>query len=180
MATWQLDNAHSSADFTVRHMMVTNVRGSFGTVSGTIEFDPENPAAASVNATIDVSTINTNNADRDGHLRSGDFFDVETYPSITFKSTNVEPTGDNTANITGDLTIRDITKPVTLEVEYLFGGTSPFGDVRAGFEARGSINREEFGLTWNQALESGGVLVGKDVKISLDVQGVKVTEEATA
>lgn len=176
MATWQLDNAHSSADFTVRHMMVTNVRGSFGSVTGTIEFDPENPANASVDATISCATINTNNDDRDNHLRSGDFFDVENYPNITFKSTSVEPTSDNTANVTGDLTIRDVTKPVTLEVEFLGSGDSPFGDVRAGFEARGSINREEFGLTWNQALESGGVLVGKDVKINLDVQGVKVAQ----
>lgn len=180
MAQWNLDPAHSSADFTVRHMMVTNVRGTCGTVSGTINFDPANPEAASVEATIDVSKINTNNEDRDNHLRSGDFFDVETYPNITFKSTSVNSTGENTAEVTGDLTIRDVTKEVVLDVEFLGAGDSPFGDFRAGFEASTTINREDFGLTWNQALESGGVLVGKDVKISLDAQGVKVAEEATA
>lgn len=180
MAQWNLDPAHTQANFNVRHMMVTTVRGNLGSVNGTITFEPDTPAISAVEATINVASINTGAEDRDNHLRSGDFFDVENYPNIVFKSTNVEVLSDNEANVTGDLTIRDVTKPVTLKVEYLGSGKSPFGDTRAGFEATGTINREDFGLTWNQALESGGVLVGKDVKISLDVQGVLVTEEATA
>ncbi len=180
MAQWNIDPAHSSADFTVRHMMVTNVRGSFGNLSGTINFDPENPGASSVEATIDVATINTGVEDRDNHLRSADFFEVEKYPNITFKSTDVEVTGDNSAKITGDLTIRDVTNPVVLDVDFLGQGGSPFGDTRAGFEATTKIDREAFGLTWNQALETGGVLVGKDIKVSLDIQGVLVTETANA
>ncbi len=180
MAQWNLDPAHSSADFTVRHMMVTNVRGSFGNLSGTINFDPDNLGASSVDATIDVATVNTGVADRDNHLRSADFFEVEKYPNITFKSTDVEVTGDDSAKVTGDLTIRDVTNSVVLDVEFLGQGGSPFGDTRAGFEATTKINREAFGLTWNQALESGGVLVGKDIKVSLNIQGVLVTEAETA
>lgn len=180
MAQWKLDQAHTQANFNVRHMMVTTVRGSLGAVSGTITFDPDTPAISAVEATIDVAGISTGVEDRDNHLRSGDFFDVENYPHIVFKSTDVEVLNNGEANITGDLTIRDVTKPVTLKVEYLGSGNSPFGDTRAGFEATTSINREDFGLTWNQALESGGVLVGKDVKISLDVQAILVTKEETA
>lgn len=180
MAQWTFDPAHSSADFTVRHMMVTNVRGSLGAISGTINFDPANLAASSVDATIDVAGISTGVEDRDNHLCSADFFDVATYPNITFKSTNVEVTGDDSAKITGDLTIRDVTGSTVLNVEFLGQGDSPFGDTRAGFEASAKINREEFGLTWNQALETGGVLVGQDVKISLDVQAILVAETATA
>ena len=180
MATWNLDTAHTSADFAVRHMMVTTVRGTLGAVSGTLQFDPESLKLSSVDATIDVSGLNTGVADRDAHLRSEDFFAVETYPNITFKSTNVEILSDTSAKVTGDLTIKDVTKSVTLKVDYLGSGGSPFGDTRAGFEATTTINREDFGLTWNVALEQGGVLVGKDVKVSLDVQAILVTEEETA
>lgn len=180
MAQWTFDAAHSSVGFTVRHMMVTNVRGSLGTVSGSLNFDPENLAASSVEASIDVAGINTGVEDRDNHLRSADFFEVETYPNITFKSTNVELSGDDSAKITGDLTIRDVTKSVILDVEFIGQTTSPYGDTRAGFEATTKIDREAFGLTWNQALEAGGVLVGKDIKISLDIQAVLVTETAKA
>lgn len=180
MAQWTFDPAHSSADFTVRHMMVTNVRGSLGAISGTLNFDPENPAEASVEASIEVAGINTGVADRDNHLRSADFFDIENYPNITFKSTHVDVTGDSTAKVTGDLTIRNVTNSVVLDVEFFGQGDSPFGDTRAGFEASAKIDREAFGLTWNQALETGGVLVGNDVKISLDVQTILVTETAKA
>jgi len=174
MATWTLDSVHSNVDFIVRHMMVTNVRGTFDNVSGTIEFDAENPGVTRVDVTVDVASVNTGAADRDNHLRSADFFEVEKFPHMTFKSTEVEITGENTARMTGDLTIRDVTQPVTLEVEFL-GQTenSPFGDTRVGFEATGTLNREDFGLTWNQALEAGGVLVGRDVKLSLTVQAVR-------
>ena len=180
MAQWNFDKAHTNIDFTVRHMMVTNVRGSFGAFDGTFNFDPANPAAAAVDVTIQANSINTGVADRDAHLKSPDFFDVATYPTITFKSTHIQVTSETSAKVTGDLTIRDVTKSVTLDVEFLGQANSPFGDVRGGFEATGKINREDFGLTWNQALEAGGVLVGKDVKIQLAVEVVKVTETQTA
>jgi len=180
MAQWNIDPAHTDITFVVKHMMVTNVRGSFAGVSGTIDFDPANTAAASVDITIDVNSINTGAADRDNHLRSADFFEVEKYPNMTFKSTAVEVTGDSTAKVTGDLTIRDVTKSVVLDVEFIGQGVSPFGDTRAGFEANTTINREDFGLTWNQALEAGGVLVGKDIRIMLDVQAVMVADATPA
>lgn len=180
MAKWQLDPAHSAAEFSARHMMVTNVRGGFNDLSGTIVFDPENAAASSVEAVIQVASINTGAGDRDNHLRSPDFFDAEKYPTITFTSTNVEITSDETARVTGNLTIKDVTKPVMLDVTFLGKGDSPFGDVRAGFEASTKINREDWGLTWNQALESGGWLVGKEVKLSIDAQGILVAEGETA
>jgi polyisoprenoid-binding protein YceI len=180
MPSYNIDSAHTAANFTVRHMMVTNVRGGFEKVSGTLNFDPANPATSSVDVTIDVASINTGVADRDNHLRSADFFEAEKYPAITFKSTKVEPTGDNTAKVTGDLTIRDVTKSVVLDVEFLGQTASPFGDTRIGFEASTAVNREDFGLTWNVALEAGGVLVGKDIKISIDAEAILVTETATA
>ncbi|MGJ3238556.1 MAG: YceI family protein [Anaerolineae bacterium] len=179
MTQWTFDPTHSSADFTVRHMMVSNVRGSLGPISGTLDFDPENPSEASVDVTIDVTAINTGAEDRDNHLRSADFFEVEKYPNMIFKSTSVESTGSNSAAVTGDLTIRDVTRQVTLNVEFMGQGASPFGDTRAGFEATTTINREDFGLTWNQTLETGGVLVSKEVKVSLDVQTVLVAEPAS-
>jgi polyisoprenoid-binding protein YceI len=180
MTQWNFDKGHSNVDFTIRHMMVSNVRGSFSAFDGTLNFDPANPAAAAVDVTIQVDSINTGVADRDAHLKSPDFFDVAAYPTITFKSTDIQVTGDNTAKVTGDLTIRDVTKAVTLDVEFLGQANSPFGDVRGGFDASGKINREDFGLTWNHALEAGGVLVGKDVKIQLAVEVIKVTETQTA
>ena len=180
MAQWNFDKAHTNIDFVVRHMMVTNVRGSFGEFDGTINFDPANPENASVEATIQTASINTGVADRDNHLRSADFFDAANYPTITFKSTGVKAVDDNNVKLTGDLTIHGIAHPVTLDVEYLGQGNSPFGDVRAGFEATTKINREDFGLTWNVALEAGGVLVGKEIKIQLAVEAIKVAETATA
>lgn len=180
MAQWNFDPAHSNAEFSVRHMMVTNVRGTFDKVSGTLDFDPANPAAARVEATIEAASISTGAEDRDNHLRSADFFDVEKFPTITFKSTSVEPTGDESARITGELTMRGVTRTITIDAEYLGQGPSPFGDVRAGFEGTVKINREDFGLTWNQALESGGVLVGKEVKITLNVQAVMASEAEMA
>jgi polyisoprenoid-binding protein YceI len=169
---WKIDPAHTSAEFTVRHMMITNVRGKFEKLDGVVSFNPDNPAASSVSVTIDAASINTGAADRDNHLRSADFFDVENYPHLTFRSTRVEMTGDSTARITGDLTIRDVTRPVTIEAEFLGQNTSPFGTTVAGFSGTARINREDFGLTWNMALETGGVLVGKDISIELQVQAV--------
>jgi len=180
MVKWNLDNAHSSADFSARHMMITTVRGGFRNVSGTIDFDPANPAAASVEAVIDTTSItSTGLADRDNHLKSPDFLDIASYPAITFKSTKVEPNANGTsAKITGDLTIKDVTRPVTLDVDFVGQVNSPFGDTRAGFTASTKINREDFGLTWNMALEAGGWLVGKEVTIGLEVEAILVPEPA--
>lgn len=180
MATWNIDAAHTRANFSARHLMVTTVRGAFDQVSGTVEFDPANPAAASVDATIVASSINSGVGDRDNHLRSADFLDVENFPTLTFKSTSVKPTGDNTADITGDLTIRGTTRPITLKAEFLGATAGMGGDHRAGFEASTKINREDFGLTWNVGLEAGGVLVGKDVTINIDAQLIQVPEGAPA
>jgi polyisoprenoid-binding protein YceI len=180
MPTYKIDPAHTAANFTVRHMMVTNVRGGFDKITGTLNFDPANPAASSVDVTIETGSINTGVADRDNHLRSADFFEIEKFPAITFKSTKVEVSGENRAKVTGDLTIRDVTRSVVMDVEFLGQTASPFGDTRIGFEATTSINREDFGLTWNVALEAGGVLVGKDIKISIDAEAILVTETEKA
>lgn len=180
MANWQIDLAHSNAEFSVRHMMVTTVRGSIAITGGTFEFDQENPANSRIEVTLDPATINTGVNDRDNHLRSADFFAVETYPEITFKSTNVEVTGENTGKITGDMTMHGVTKSVVLDVEFLGTNTNPMSGAKtAGFEGSVKVNREDFGLTWNVALEQGGVLVSKDVKIAIGLQAfVPVAETA--
>ncbi|RMG83205.1 MAG: polyisoprenoid-binding protein [Chloroflexi bacterium] len=178
MPTWNIDPAHTGVEFSVRHMMVSKVRGKFTGVSGTIEFDPENPTTGAVDVTIDAATINTGVEDRDNHLRSADFLEVEKYPTITFKSTKVEPTGENTAKVYGNLTIHGVTREVVLEAEYNGSGTSPYGQTIVGFSATTKINREDFGLTWNVALEAGGWLVGKEITISLEVEAILATETA--
>lgn len=180
MATWNIDTAHTSADFVVKHMMITTVRGTFDNVTGTINFDPANPAATTVEAKIEANTINTGVADRDNHLRSADFFDVANHPYITFVSKRVEVTDETNAKLIGDLTIRGVTREVVLDVEFGGTGKNPWGIQVAGFAAKTKINREDFGLTWNQALEAGGVLVSKEVKIELDVQAMLVTETQPA
>lgn len=181
MTKWELDPTHSSAEFAARHMMVSTVRGGFRNVTGTINFDPEHPENGSVEATIQVNEMtSTGVADRDAHLKSPDFLDAEKYPTITFKSTKVEKVGENKGRVIGDLTIRDVTRPVTLDAELLGVVNSPFGTKVAGFHATTAINREDFGLTWNMVVEGGGVLVGKEIKISLDVEVVAVQEEVHA
>lgn len=180
MPVWNIDPAHTSAEFIARHMMVTNVRGKFTDVSGTAHFEPANPTATSVDVTISAASVTTGANDRDNHLRSPDFFDVEKYPHLTFRSTKVESTGNNTAKLIGDLTIRDVTRPVTLDVEFIGTGKNPWGMTVAGFEASTRINREDFGLTWNVALEAGGVLVGKEIKIELAVQTILAEETQPA
>ncbi len=182
MATWTFDTAHTSASFSARHMMVSTVRGSFAPPTGTLEFDEANPAAAKVFAELDAASLTSGVADRDNHLRSADFLDAANFPKITFKSTSVEVTGDDTANVTGDLTIRGVTHPVVLKTEYLGSLNSPFGDKRAGFSATGKFNREDWGLNWNMAVEAGGVLVGKEIKIELELEAILVpeTEGATS
>lgn len=178
--SWQLDYTHSHIQFSVRHMMISKVKGEFEKFEGTVSFDEANPTNTTVNVSVDLSSINTREEKRDGHLRSADFFDVENYPTMTFVSKRVEKTGENTGKLIGDLTIRGITKEVTLNVEYAGQAKSPWGTVSAGFTAAGKINRKEFGLTWNAALETGGVLVGEDVEIAIEVELVKQAEPATA
>jgi polyisoprenoid-binding protein YceI len=170
MGKWTVDASHTSVGFTVKHMMVSKVKGSFGVVEGTLEGNPEDLTGAKIDFKIDTTSINTNSEDRDNHLRSADFFDTETYPSITFVSTEIVKKGDNEYDVTGDITIKDVTQKITFEAEYEGTGKNPWGVEVAAFEVEGKISRKEFGLTWNQALEAGGVLVGDDIKISIDLQ----------
>lgn len=167
--TYNLDPSHSEVGFEVRHMMISKVRGAFAVKEATIVL-PENVLDATVSATADAASLDTKDEGRDQHLRSGDFFDVEAFPKISFQSTGVRHEGGDFL-VDGDLTIKDVTKPVTFELEFGGFGTDPWGNYKAGATATTTINREEFGLTWNAALETGGVLVGKDVKITLDLQG---------
>ena len=172
--TYKIDPAHSSAQFVVRHMMITNVRGGFSGVNGTIEYDPASPADTRVDATIDVATISTLDAQRDTHLKSPDFLDAAQFPTITFKSRKVVPSGDGEAKITGDLSIHGVTREVVLNVEGPTPeGRDPFGNTRVGASASTKIKRSDFGLTWNAALEAGGVLVGDDLKIELEISAIK-------
>jgi polyisoprenoid-binding protein YceI len=176
MATYNFEAAHTSAQFTVRHMMLTNVRGEFRNVTGTLTYDPANPNASTVEAQIEVKSMGTTGVEqRDAHLLSADFLDAEKFPYITFKSTKVEVNGES-GKVYGDLTIKDVTRPVVLEVEKLGEVKSPWGQTVLGFSGSTKINREEFGLTWNVALETGGWLVGKDIKIDLDVEAIQVVE----
>jgi polyisoprenoid-binding protein YceI len=168
---YAIDPAHSSVEFVGRHLMITKVRGRFPEVSGTITIADE-PEQSHVEVELKVASVDTGDAQRDGHLRSPDFFDAETYPSITFRSTNVEAGRSGTWMVTGDLTVRDVTRPVTLEVDFDGANASPLGDERIAFSAAADVNREDWGLTWNVALETGGVLVGKKVRIEINVQAV--------
>ena len=167
--TWVLVPSHSEVTFSVRHMMISKVRGAFGLKSATI-VAPENPLEAEVTASVDVASIDTNDEGRDNHLRSADFFDAEQFPTIEFASTGVRYEGGDFL-VDGDLTIHGVSKPATFELEFGGFGTDPWGNYKAGATAKTVINREDFGLTWNAALETGGVLVGKDVTITLDLQG---------
>lgn len=170
MTKFNLDAAHSSIDFSVKHMMVSKVRGSFTNFTADLDGNTEDLTGATINIDIDVKSINTNNEDRDNHLRSGDFFDTENFPSIKFVATDIKKTDDNEYDVTGDMTIKDVTKPVTFEVEYGGKGTNPWGQEVVAFSAETKINRKDFGLVWNQALETGGVLVGEDIKISVELE----------
>jgi len=166
---YKIDAAHSKVGFAVRHMMITTVRGSFATPTLELSLDPSDLTKSSVKVTIDASTVNTNEAARDGHLRSADFFDVENHPNITFVSKGVKKKGDD-LELTGDLTIRGVTQSVTLKGEGHGPAKDPWGGNRFAFTLSGDIDREDFGLKWNQALEAGGVLVAKKVKLEIDVQ----------
>ena len=171
---YQIDPAHSAAQFKVRHMMIANVKGEFTKVSGTVTSDPSNPAAVRIQATIDASSISTRDEQRDGHLKSADFFDVEKFPSITFQSKEVVPTGSDSFEAVGDLTIRGVTQPVALTVEEVTPeAKDPWGNMRRGATAKTKIRRKDFGLNWNVTLEAGGFLVGDDIEITIDVELIR-------
>lgn len=170
MTKFLIDQAHSTVGFEVKHMMVSKVKGQFDGYTAEVEAtDLTDFTTASLSFQFDVASINTRNTDRDNHLKSADFFDADRFPSITFTTTNIVKDGSD-YKVTGDLTIKDVTKQVTFDVEYGGKGTNPWGVEVYGFEAEAKINREEFGLTWNAALETGGVLVGKDVKIKVELE----------
>jgi polyisoprenoid-binding protein YceI len=174
VSTWSIDPAHSAAEFKVKHMMISNVKGKFTGLIGTLKLNEGDIAESSIEASIPVGTVNTGDDQRDGHLKSGDFFDVEKFPSMTFASTKVVRDGEGELKVTGDMTLHGVTRQVTFAVE----GPSqpskdPWGNMRIGLSASAKINRKDFGLSWNATLETGGVLVGEDVTISLDVEFIK-------
>lgn len=172
--TWKIDPAHSRAEFKVKHMMISNVKGSFSSLNGTLIEDTTDPTLSQVEATIDISSISTGDEQRDAHLKSADFLHDEEHPVITFKSTKIEKKHDEEYAVTGDLTIHGVRKPVTFTVEGPSApGKDPWGNTRIGLSATAKINRKDFGLTWNAALETGGILVGEDVQIALDVEFIK-------
>jgi polyisoprenoid-binding protein YceI len=172
--TWKLDPAHSHAEFKIKHMMISNVKGSFNGLSGTLAEHATDTTLSSVEASIDVATVNTGDAQRDAHLKSADFFDVEKYPAMTFKSTSVKPNGDGGYNVTGDLALHGQTRQQTFVVEGPSApGKDPWGNTRIGLSATTKINRKDYGLSWNAALETGGILVGEDVNITIEAQFIK-------
>ena len=174
ITTWKLDPAHSHAEFKVKHMMISNVRGSFSALSGSLYENPSDPTLSTVEASIDVNSISTGDAQRDAHLKSADFFDVEKYPTMTFKSTSVKPNGDGGYNVTGDLNLHGSIRQQTFVVEGPSApAKDPWGNTRIGLSATTKINRKDYGLNWNAALEAGGILVGDDVQIHLEVQFIK-------
>jgi len=179
-AAWTIDAGHSAASFSVRHMVVAKVRGRFAQWSGSVQLDPGDLTGARAEVEIDAASIDTGVADRDKHLRSGDFFDVERFPKLRFTSTKVERAGSDRYRVHGELTIRDVTRAVVLDVEHGGEAKDPWGNTRAVFSAKTSVNRTDFGLNWNQVLEAGGVLVGERIDIELEVQAVRVAESQAA
>ena len=171
--TWTIDNTHTRLGFVTRHAMITKVRGSFNSFTGSVTVPAEGIEAATARVTIEASSIDTRNADRDGHLKSNDFFGMETYPEITFTSTEIAPNGSGGVDVTGDLTIKGVTKSVTIPFQYEGTATDPFGNLRAGFEGTTTLNRSDFGLTWNAALETGGVLVSEKITVEIELSAIK-------
>lgn len=175
---WHIDPAHSEIQLAVKHMMIATVRGKFTRFAGTINADEQNPEAARVEVQIEAASIDTGNEQRDAHLRSPDFLNVEQYPHITFRSTKVERLDEGQGRLYGELTIRDVTRPVVLDVEYAGMAKSPWGSTSAGFSARTKINRKDWGLNWNVALETGGWLVSDEIKVAIEVELVRQPEHA--
>ena len=178
--TWQIDSAHSHVNFSVRHMMISKVRGTFETFSGSVNFDEENPTNTTVDISLDAASINTREDQRDGHLRSPDFLNADEFPTLTFKSSKVEQIDEENGKLYGDLTIRGVSKPAVLDVEYAGQAQSPWGPTSAGFSAKTTINRTDWGLTWNQALETGGILVGDKITIEIELEIIKQAEAVPA
>jgi polyisoprenoid-binding protein YceI len=173
VTTWNIDATHSAVEFKVKHLMIANVKGHFNKVSGTLTLDDANLANSSVEGTIEIASIDTRDAQRDGHLKSADFFDVEKFPTMSFKSTSVSA-GAGEGSVTGDLTIRDVTRPVTFAVEGPTPETKdPWGNLRVGATATAKISRKEFGLVWNGVLEGGGIMIGDEVTITMEIEFVK-------
>ena len=170
--SWTIDTTHSAVSFKVRHMMISKVRGTFGTWQASLAYDPSSPTTARISASLDTTSIQTGVADRDAHLRSADFFNVEEFPKMTFESQSIEPKGDDLL-VHGDLTIRGATRPVTLKVERTGEGKDPWGNHRAAFAAHTRLSRKDFGLTYNAALEAGGVLVGDEVEIEIEIEAIR-------
>ncbi len=176
--SYVIDPTHSRVGFVARHAMVAKVRGSFNEFAGTGYFDAENPAASRLELTIQAASIDTRNADRDAHLRSNDFFDMENHPEIRFISTAVEQVDADNYRVTGDLTINGITKPVTVDLEYTGTAVDPYGNQRVGFEGKTTVNRRDWGINWNAALEAGGVLVGEKVVLEFEVSAIRTADAA--
>ena len=172
--SYKIDPAHSRIGFSARHAMVTKVRGSFNEYEGAGYFDVENPTASHLEITIKADSIDTRNADRDAHLRGNDFFDMENFPELRFKSTSVEAAGDDTYRVTGDLTIKGVTNPVRFDLEFTGSATDPFGNHRIGLEGKTTVNRKDWGVNFNVALEAGGVLVSEKVDLEFEISAVKV------
>ena len=178
MATWSIDTGHSAIHFGVRHMMFTKTRGRFTRWTGELRLDPTNLASSSVAVSIDAASIDTGDAQRDAHLRSADFLDVEKFPTLAFRSTGVEDRGEGKLRVEGELSIHGVTRPVVLETEFAGRVKDPWGNDRAGFTARTSIDRTEFGLRWNLPIETGGLVVGNKVEIELEVEAVAAAAKA--
>ncbi|MET7649155.1 YceI family protein [Streptomyces sp. NPDC005426] len=175
---YTIDPAHSSIGFTVRHAMVTNVRGSFGEYDGSLKLDGSDPANSTASIDVKIASVDTGIADRDGHLVSGDFFDAEKFPLMTFRSTTAEQLGGDTYRVTGDLTIKDVTRPLAIDLEFNGSATDVYGNERVGFEGSADILRSDWGLTWNAALETGGVMVSDKVKLTFDISAIKAAPQA--
>ncbi|MFI6943188.1 YceI family protein [Streptomyces sp. NPDC050418] len=170
---YTLDPAHTSLGFTARHAMVTNVKGSFLDFEGTLHLDGSDPSQSTASIDVKMESIETGQGDRDGHLKSADFFDVEKFPGMTFRSTSAEALGGEDYRITGDLTIKDVTKPLTIDLEFNGVAKDPFGNERVGFEGKAELHRSEWGLTWNSALDTGGVLVSDKIKLTFDISAIR-------
>ncbi|EFL22982.1 YceI like family protein [Streptomyces himastatinicus ATCC 53653] len=174
---YTVDPAHSSIGFTVRHAMVTNVRGSFPEHEGTLHLDGADPSRSTASLDVTIASVDTGKADRDAHLRSADFFDAETHPRMTFRSTAAEQVDEENYRITGDLTIKGVTRPITIDLEFNGSATDAFGNERVGFEGRAELLRSDWGLTWNAALETGGVMVSDKAKLTFDISAIKNTAQ---
>jgi len=172
---YRIDPSHTTIGFTARHAMVANVRGSFGEIEGTLQLNGTNPEESTATIDISIASIDTGVTDRDAHLRSPDFFDAEKYPTMTFRSTRAEQLGGDSYRMMGDLTIRDVTRPVAIDLEFLGASTDPYGQERVGFEGTSALQRSEWGLTWNAALETGGVMVSDKIKLTFDIGAIKQT-----